>query len=339
MTGGLVNCNVEGIGESSSAVFMQSGGVHTASTSLYLGGALGTAGSYNLSGGSLTVGKEQIGVSGTGSFTQSGGTHSVLTILEVGFYSSGSYTLDGNGVLTTQYASIGTNGSGSFIQSGGTCVVLSTLGVGDAESAHGSYSLSGSGMLAADSETIGKLAAAASSPKPVARIPLRTILASGEVATAAEAAHMPSVEAGLLAARNEHIATSEPGSFTQSGGTNVATNQISIGVNGGSYSLSGNGFLSSPTESIDGSFTQSGGTNPVSTEGRSRRRHRFQRVLFARRQRFADGSHGKRWPFGKRQLHPVGRNALGQRPVAAFRAGRRQRAQYNWPAACCKSAD
>jgi autotransporter-associated beta strand protein len=79
--------------------------------------------------------------------------------------------------------------------------------------------------------------------------------------------NMPS---GYLAPAYQYVGYGSPGSFTQSGGTDVPGGQLILGNGGsGTYNLSGNGLLSAGTEFIGyfnggSTFTQSGGTNAVS---------------------------------------------------------------------------
>jgi autotransporter-associated beta strand protein len=83
----------------------------------------------------------------------------------------------------------------------------------------------------------------------------------------------------------EYIGNSGVGSFTQSGGTNIVSNNFNINPayfsendlyigcsSSGSYALSNSGLLTSPGEYVGyqqgaGSFTQSGGTNNVGPDG------------------------------------------------------------------------
>ena len=104
-------------------------------------------------------------------------------------------------------------------------------------------------------------------------------LGSGSVTTNDSASN---ITAGSLASMNHYVGCSaagsspQSGSFTQSGGSNTissagsntASSALYLGYNSGdsgSYTLSGTGFLSAPTQFLGycgtGTFTQSGGTN------------------------------------------------------------------------------
>ena len=70
-----------------------------------------------------------------------------------------------------------------------------------------------------------------------------------------------SMSANNLTVANETIQTNN--TFTQSGGNNTVTSNLSI--YSGAYNLSASGNLSVQTETMDGTFTQSGGNHTIST--------------------------------------------------------------------------
>ena len=97
LSGGSLSAPYEYISEgvSSTGTFTQSGGTHSITEALVLGGLAYASGSYNLSGGSLSVPYEYVGSSGSGSLAQLGGHHTVSTELDLGYNAagSGSYSL------------------------------------------------------------------------------------------------------------------------------------------------------------------------------------------------------------------------------------------------------
>ena len=148
---GLLSAGTEYYGQTS--IFTQSGGTHTVGE-LNLGD--GGSGTYNLGGGLLSAGVEYLGWSlyDSGVFTQSGGTHTI-GYLNVGdtFGGSGTYNLDG-GLLSTGMEYIGGSGIAAFTQTGGTNSVTDLLLLS------ATYSLSGSGLLSAGTESIAYIGAA-----------------------------------------------------------------------------------------------------------------------------------------------------------------------------------
>ncbi|MBL0087204.1 MAG: choice-of-anchor D domain-containing protein [Ideonella sp.] len=139
MSNGALNTDSTTVGNMSVGTFDQSGGVHTTgSLSLGIcGGCNGTNsdGLYNLTDGSLIAGSESIGLFGRGSFIQLGGSNTVTGMLALGngpivtpdvpggpdpIPRQGSYTLSGNGTLTTDTTVVGNQGVGFFTQNGGT---------------------------------------------------------------------------------------------------------------------------------------------------------------------------------------------------------------------------
>ncbi len=270
--GSLTVGDYEAVGYFGTGSFTQSGGTHTV-TALYLGTAAGASGSYTLSdsgSGSLlsVVGNEFIGEGGSGIFTQSGGTNTV-----------------GNNLVVGDLAT----GVGFYVNSGGTDTVGGNLYVGNAAGAHGAYILSG-GSLSATNEFIGEGGSGffsnTSSTNTVGNNLVVGDLATG-VGIYVNSAGTDTVggnlyvgnntgasgsyslsDSGSLAAGFEYVGYSGSGAFTQSGGTNSASDLELGEFSGGSgtYNLSG-GSLAAGYEIIgnsgSGSFTQSGGTNTV----------------------------------------------------------------------------
>ena len=170
---GVLSTGAEYVGYTGVGTFNQQGGTINPSNystpSLYLGYNIGSSGSYNLSGqGVLYAGSQYVGYSGNGAFTQSSGTNSVNNgwlNLYVGYNvgSSGSYNLNGSGVLCagnwlfTGFEYVGYSGNGTFTQSGGTNSAVEFLYLGYNAGSAGSYILSGSAVLSAATEYVGVL--------------------------------------------------------------------------------------------------------------------------------------------------------------------------------------
>jgi hypothetical protein len=267
------------LGRTGTGTFTQSGG--TVSGELHLGYEFGGNGSYTLSAGSLTAGFEHIGdnESGTGTFTQSGGTNTVGDLrLAWGSGSHGTFTQSGgtntvsgnislaydNGSGTSRgtYALTGgtlnvggniVNGSGSstFTINGGTLNVGGIVLGDDGHNLNHSdsiFTLSGTGSLTADYESIGP---AASFPNGRGIFTQSggthtvTDLSIGSVGTY-------NLSGGTLHAGN--ISVNSAGNFNFNGG------RLAVGTFNGS--LSNNGGTLAPgnspgTTNINGNYTQS----------------------------------------------------------------------------------
>jgi hypothetical protein len=155
LSGGSLYAPSQYVGYSGVGSFTQSGGTNSVG-GLYLGySSSSSSGSYNLSGGSLYALYVDVGNygSGGGTFTQSGGTNSSAD-LYVGYADDGSFRLSG-GLLYSSTQYIGYEYMGSFTQSGGTNSVSNDLFIGLLSSESASYSLSGSAVLTAASESVG----------------------------------------------------------------------------------------------------------------------------------------------------------------------------------------
>ncbi len=156
---GSLAAPIEYLGYSGSGSFTQSGGTHSLSSVLDLGGLGGSRGIYILNNGLLLAAQENIGYSGSGSFTQQGGTHAVSGFLylgnnfNVGVPSSGSYNLSA-GSLSADFEVVGGFGSGSFVQSGGTHSVSVEMAVGFFAGGSGTYGMNG-GAFSAPAAYIG----------------------------------------------------------------------------------------------------------------------------------------------------------------------------------------
>ena len=192
------------------------------------------SGTYNLGGGALLFLSsslaEFIGERGSGSFTQSGGTHSAGGYLYLGDFSgaSGTYSLSGGSLFCGSELVIGNSGAGNFTQSGGTSSAASTLIVGEL----------GTGVFA-----------------PLGRSQYRVRqLYLGDLSGSSGTYNLSG--SGLLSVSSsayEYIGHSGSGIFTQSGGTNLAGDNLYLGYTpsgSGTYNLSG-GSLSSTERGND----------------------------------------------------------------------------------------
>ncbi len=127
---------------------------------LYIGGAEGGVGQYNL-GGAATLHAyeaEEVGYAGNGTFTQTGGTHTVENTLTIGDLSTGtgSYSLQAGTLNANGSLVVGVDGHGTFTQSGGTANVTEGLDILD-DAGTGTYNLKGGSLnvIAGTSTTKG----------------------------------------------------------------------------------------------------------------------------------------------------------------------------------------
>ncbi|MCW9048211.1 MAG: hypothetical protein OQK46_09060 [Gammaproteobacteria bacterium] len=159
-TNGNLETANEVIGVNGTGTINQSGGIHTNTGRLTLGGQDGSIGNYTLSGtGELDVWTETIGGQGVGVFTQDGGSNSMV-YLELGENGYGTYTLN-EGTLTSSTEVFGSRinqsditGAGYFIQNGGVHTVTDNLAISVGLGSEGSYTLT-AGTLNANRVTIG----------------------------------------------------------------------------------------------------------------------------------------------------------------------------------------
>ncbi len=294
MTGGSLNFT--GVlyltASNSTTTFTQTGGVLSMPSSaagVNVDTLANGTSTYNLSNSGYVTGPElSLGFSGTGTCNQSGGTDAMTGII-MGNESGGlgTYNLMGAGYITTNLITVGNTGhaSGNFVQSGGTTVVFNQptiagfLYLAAAPNGSGSYSLT-SGLLSAPQEFVGEVGSGAFTQSGgTNNIPAESIFTTqlmlGEVG-GSTGSYVLSQSGVLTASGHEIIGGSGTGNFTQSGGINTltgtnGTSQLilaqSTSSSTGTYTLSGTGQLTAPSESIgqsgSGVFTQSGGSNTV----------------------------------------------------------------------------
>lgn len=139
------------------ATFVQTGGNVTVSdyNGMQTGAGFGSTGRYELSGGTLDVYNHYVGYSGAGTFVQTGGSHRA-DYLALGYFpdSEGAYTLSG-GILSTGFEAVGQYSRGNFTQTGGTNTVSTRLDIGCDSGATGMYSLSGGSLIVNGNLRIG----------------------------------------------------------------------------------------------------------------------------------------------------------------------------------------
>jgi autotransporter-associated beta strand protein len=269
------------VGATGTATFTQPSGINvltvqdtelgTVDGILYLGYSSTGNGTYRLSGtGELHTGYQHVGYSGTGTFTQSGGNNGISDSLNVGYCDSGrgTYQLSAGQLSSVWGEFIGYSGTGTLTQSGGTNSMLSYgsyLYLGYKTTGNGTYTLSGTALLIADSEYIGYSGTG-------------TFLQSGGTNSLNDFRDLylgydPTgngsydLSSGSLSTHYEYVGESGTGKLTQSGGTNSA-NVLYLGdASGGSgvYELSAAGRLLCTIQYVgglgSGTITQSGGTN------------------------------------------------------------------------------
>jgi hypothetical protein len=302
LNGGELIAGDEIIGDQSSGLFIQNGGINSV-TSLLIGS--GNAqnspiGIYDLTGGTLTncCSAEEIGVgAGTnGFFAQSGGLNQTLEI-SLGNSGTGTYSLTG-GTLDVGTLTVGQNGTGLFNQTGGTVNMQFTLqsytGAGSLDvgsNGNGTYNLgcptcTGPAALNSAIENIG-LTIGTSFVGTFNQYAgtTNTIAPNGSLNVAEDGQGVYNLYGGTLTATYENVGQGGgTGTFNQSGGTNnVAstsgmpeTGTLTVGATGtGTYNLSGASTglsattLHAATENVGystgtGTFNQSGGVNNVS---------------------------------------------------------------------------
>ena len=193
----------------------------------------------------------------------------VLNSLIIDATSSSTMTLSqAKDALSAGAEDVGYNGNGIFIQRGGTNTVTGNLSLGAGTSSNGTYTLSGTGVLQADNEYVGNYGTG-------------TFTQTGGTNTVSGGLYLNcafdpttgswlpagayTLSGGALQASNEYIGYGGNGIFTQSGGTNTVTGDLSLeaGTAGtyGTYSLTGG------TPAVQGNITGGTGTGTINVDG------------------------------------------------------------------------
>ncbi len=278
---GILTSYYEYLGYDGDGVFTQSGGIHNARNTLWLGYNKYSDGSYDLSDGELSAFYEYIGREGTGVFSQSGGTHRAIHSLTIGLGSdeegeiggpynlrTGIYNLSGTGILTAYEEMIGDRGIGIVNQSGGSHSITTDLVLGNQSGASGSYDLSAGALSIGGSEIVGNSGNGAFTQLGG----MHSIVGDLTLGEAAGSDGRYVLEGGgeLSIGGKETIAHYGAASFIQSGGIHSVSEGLSIGNVSGSngyYELTG-GELHDAAVSIGGSngvgvLYQTGGSHTV----------------------------------------------------------------------------
>jgi hypothetical protein len=268
---GNLSVSTEYIGFQGEGAFSQSGGTHTAISSLVLGDRSGSNGTYDLSNGVLSAANEWTGYLGTGTFSQSGGTHTIQWLNVAGYTgSNGTYNLV-DGDLTAEKEWIGESGIGTFNQSGGTNTVQNGLTVAMYSTGYGTYNL-----VDGDLTANGPMGVSIGYYSP------GTFIQSGGTHTVASQLSLGEVSAGsgtydlsggVLTVKGsmtgEYVGLYGTGTFTQSGGEHTIANILTIAKNDGSsgtYNLTG-GVLTAKSIVNNDTFNYSGGSLNLSWNG------------------------------------------------------------------------
>jgi hypothetical protein len=249
--------NRVGGGSWSAAADWTQGGVPTAGEAVYLTFADGVSRTinYDYTGTPLTLYSVNLDLEN--------GNGSAATTLSM---TANNMTVNGDEI-------VGHIGTGFFNQSGGTNTVNGENGLflGFNSGSTGTYSLSGSGTLAANNnEQVGFSGVGnfnQSGGINTINSSYALILGGNSGATGT---YVLSGSGTLTGAANEYVGNNGIGSFNQTGGTNT-TNELDVGYNVGAigtYRLSGSGTLSNPGYQYvgyfgTGTFIQTGGTNTV----------------------------------------------------------------------------
>lgn len=268
LQGGTLTTNNDGstyfqtVGYQGTGNFSHSGGTHS-SGPLYLGYLAGSAGNYSLSGTASLNAKQylQVGASGTGVFTQTGGTNSVdlagvisSLFLGAGSTGHGTYNLSA-GSLAAGTAIVGNSGTGIFNQSGGMhtlsgSIFDGSLVVGGNSGSNGTYNLSGTGNLIANSGTIGQSGTGTFTQTSGTHTVTSTLAIAQNVGSYGTY----NLQGGLLKANTIDIVNAGTAAFNFTGGT-LAVGQFTGNlVNNGGTLAPGN---SPGTTNITGNYTQS----------------------------------------------------------------------------------
>jgi hypothetical protein len=289
MSSSALTALTENVGDSGAAsdgsgTFNQDGGTNTigsgnSSVVLYLGYNATDTGIYNLGGNASleASGGEYIGSVGTGIFNQTGGSNTIsggnALVLGFGVRSSGTYTLDASGSLSTngnEYVAYG--GVGNFNQAGGSNttggLLLGLFG------GSGAYNLTGGALSADGNEYLG-----VGGTGTFNHAGGTNTLASGStlyVGYSSNSAGTYSLApAASLSANDQIVGYLGNGVFNQSGGTNTVitgVNQFSSGgeldigySNGstGTYALSGGTLTVNGNAYVGGSSSGAGGSGTM----------------------------------------------------------------------------
>lgn len=277
----------EHIGSNGVGSYVQSDGLNSVTTQLYLGENAGGVGSYSLTGGQLSTGFLIIGGAGRAAFTQSGlSARNFAGGLTIASSAGGSGTLTlGGGTLNiaagTQ-AEIGAAGNGTLQQSAGVTTVGSaaasnyaTVWIGHSASGSGSWQLSGtSTATVAGQVLVGDQGQGSLTLSNAAQFTVQDVgfyqQGAMTLGNAAGARGTVTLNGGTITLGQGPltVGNSGSGSYVQTSGSSaLGTSAIYVGGNvggTGSVSVSG-GFFDSNSVYVGrngaGTFDLSGGTH------------------------------------------------------------------------------
>jgi hypothetical protein len=270
LTGGVCTSGGETVGGGGTGSFVQSGGLNSIAPggALELANTSGSKGTYSLSGTATLSVSDIINVGdvGTAAFNISGGT---LSASEVFVAPTGAWNQSGGtaniGGTFIQYGASGSQSDGSlnaptFTINGGT------------GGATASYSLSGSGSLAADENS------GVGGTEIIGLGGNGLFVQSGGTNTAQNDLYVADggngtyslTGTGSLSATDAYIGYSDPGTFTQSGGSATVSGDIDIGYQSGAtglYQITAGTLDVDGNVNIGGSDSGSGGSGEFAMAG------------------------------------------------------------------------
>jgi uncharacterized protein YhjY with autotransporter beta-barrel domain len=247
-------------------IFIQTGGIHSASAGIQVGGE-GSTGTYNQSGGTTNVNNSTLEV---GSFAGSTGTYNLSG---TGILNTGNTTVGVAGTGVT-LSSVSVSSTGTFNQTGGSHNVNGNLTLGQDVGTTGTYNLSGTGSVTVVGQSIvGQSGTGLFNQTGGTHHTIEGLVLGDGVGS--NGTYNLSGTGNLTADSGETIGNAGTATFNQTGGTHTVGNTFVLGRvvgSNGTYNLSGTGNLTTPSETIGfGIFNQTGGTNTVggSTPARS----------------------------------------------------------------------
>lgn len=258
------------VGHKGAGTFVQNAGSVNVGTSLAVGISPGATGAYTLAGsaGTITTPLMFVGAEGgAGLFVQTAGSVAVNGLLTVGNFpgSTGTYSLAGGTLTSTSVATsipevIGYSGTGRMNQTGGTNQVTGDVRIAANAGGTGTYNLSGGLFNINGNIGIGHAAAGTLNQTGGTL----AVSAGLYVGSTPGAIGTFDLGAGTVTAASEFVGADGDGTVNQSGGTNTASNSVTVqsGAGVGIYNLSGTGVLTANGTGLlnSGTFNLLGGT-------------------------------------------------------------------------------
>ncbi len=266
------------VGDRGIGTFSQADGQHLISGNLTIGASSGGSGTYTLEGGTLSTPTAIIGDYGRGTFVQTGGAHTVGSYLMLGTATGGygGNSLQGGTLNVGQNLTVGARSEATFGQAGGT-LTTNRLSLGSLAGSYGVYNLTGgtlnvgtvangvgwgelninggtlhlssnSSTIDVDQFSIGGAAGANASFALSAYQEVAT--SSATVGASAGSVGALDLSGGYVVAGSLTVGFGGQGSVTNSGGTTIVSNNLTLGFYSGSsgqYTLSDSGELRTAT--------------------------------------------------------------------------------------------